>query len=99
VLADEPVLPPFDPQDADVPLALAFCLSGEPQQALAVLSGLRRDAVAPVERRQRFGGLIVSAALPLLEQVALRRTGCVPLELEGEAESRVWCVDVAPAAA
>src|SRR5262245_44899133 len=51
VLADEPVLPPFDPEGAQTPLALAFCLSREPQQALALLSGLRRDAVSPVRRR------------------------------------------------
>jgi hypothetical protein len=94
VLADEPLLPPFDHEGAQSPLALALCLSSTPQGALAALSALRRDAVAPVKRSARFGRLIVSAALPLLEQVALRRPGCVALELEDGAEARVWCVDV-----
>ena len=94
VLADEPLLPPFNGEGAQAPLALAFCLSTAPQQAVAVLSGLRRDAVAPVKRQERFGGLVVSAALPLLERVALRQPGCVALELEDEAGMHVWCVDV-----
>jgi len=98
VLADEPLRSPFGVEGAQAPLALAFCLSSAPQGALAALSGLRRDAVAPVKRHERFGELIVSAAVPLLEHVALRRPGCVPLELEGEPGTRAWCVDVELAA-
>jgi hypothetical protein len=98
VLADEPLLQPFGTEGARAPLALAFCLSSAPQDALAGLSGLRRDAVAAVKRHERFGGLIVSAALPLLEHVALRHSGCVALELDGEEATRPWCVDVECAA-
>jgi hypothetical protein len=94
VLADEPLLPPFDAQGGRAPLALAFALAAAPRGALAALSGLRRDRVAPVKRDERFGGLLVSAGLPLLEYVALRRPGCVALELEGEPAMDVWCVDV-----
>jgi hypothetical protein len=96
VLADEPLLPPFDPNRARAPLALSFCLSSRRAGARAALSGLRRDAIAPVKRHERFGGLYVAAALPLLERVALGRPGTVALELEADAEGggRVWCIDV-----
>lgn len=96
VLADEPLLPPFDPKRARAPLALCFCLSDRPQDSRVALSGLRLDATAAVKRHERFGGLYVSAALPLLEHVALGRPGTVSLELESDAsrEGRVWCVDV-----
>ena len=46
VLADEPLLPPFDRGDGTSPLALAFCLSSRPEGAVAVLSNKRRGAVA-----------------------------------------------------
>jgi hypothetical protein len=94
VLVDEPLRPPFDRREASVPLGVAFCLSSRPDGARAVLSELRRDAVAPVKRHERFGDLYVSAALPLLERIVLGRPGTVALELEGEGEERVWCVDL-----
>jgi hypothetical protein len=94
VLADEALRPPFERADVHAPLALALCLSASSEGASAVLSELRRDTVAPVKPHGRFGGLHVSAALPLLEHIELRRPGTVPLEFEGDASGAVWCVDV-----
>jgi len=94
VLFDEPLRRPFDPRGARQPLALAFCLSSRTAGALAVLSRLRREAVAPLKRREAFGGLYVSAGLPLLEQIARGRPGAVALELETGGAEPVACVDV-----
>ncbi len=94
VLADEPLLPPFDRGDGTSPLALAFCLSSRPDGAVALLSNKRRDAVAPVKHHDRFGRLYVGAALPLLERIVLGRPGTVALELEGERPGPVSCVDL-----
>ena len=94
VLADEPLLPPFDRGDGASPLSLAFCLSSRPDRAVALLSGMRRDAVGPVKHHDRFGRLYVGAALPLLEQIVLGRPGTVALELEGESSGPVSCVDI-----
>ena len=96
VLADEPLEGPFEGREACAPLAIAFCLSARKEGALAVLSGLRRDAVAPEKRHESFGGLYVSAALPLLERIAMGRPGTIALELEGEEPvGMVGCVDTA----
>ncbi len=94
VLADEPVLPPFDGGHGSSPLALAFCLSSRSEGTRAVLSGLRRDNLAPVKRHDRFGRLYVAAALPLLERIVLGRPGTVAIELEGERAGPVSCVDL-----
>ena len=94
VLADELLMPPFDRGDETSSLALAFCLSSLSKGASAVLSGFRRDAVAPVKNYDRFGKLYVSAALPLLERIALGRPGTVALELAGECYGPVSCVDL-----
>ncbi|MBW2419930.1 MAG: beta-ketoacyl synthase chain length factor [Deltaproteobacteria bacterium] len=94
VLADEPLLPPFDRGAGTSPLALAFCLSSRPDGAVARLSGMRRNAVAPVKHHDRFGGLYVGAALPLLERIVLGRPGTVALELEGKRSGPVSCVDL-----
>lgn len=94
VLADEPLLPPFDRADSTSPLALAFCLSARPERAMAVLSDLRRDGVAPVEAAPPFAALHVAAALPLLEGVVCRRGGTVPLELANGVDGPVGCVDL-----
>lgn len=94
VLFDEPLLPPFPDNAARAPLALAFCLTSRAGGCRAALSGLRRDSVAPVKRHEHFGGLYVSAALPLLERIALGLPGCVALELEAGDEDAVWCVEV-----
>lgn len=94
VLADEPLVAPFDTGRAGAPLALALLLSARPEAALASLSGMRRESVTPVKPRSPFGDLIVSAGLPLLERVGHGRPGCVALELEGQASRAVWCVDV-----
>ncbi|MDJ0846884.1 MAG: beta-ketoacyl synthase chain length factor [Myxococcota bacterium] len=94
VLFDEPLRPPFDPRDARAPLALAFCLSAHPEGALALLSGLRREPVGRTKRHALFGGLTVSAGLPLLEHALRRRPGTVALELEGQGAGPSWCIDV-----
>lgn len=94
VLADELLMPPFDQSDGTSPLALAFCLSSRPEGASAVLSGFRRDAVAPVKHHDRFGRLYLGAALPLLERIVFRRPGTVALELVGERSGPVSCVDL-----
>ena len=94
VLADEPLLPPFDRGGGTSALALAFCLSSCPDGAVAVLSGMRRDAVAAVKHHDRFGRIYVGAALPLLERIVLGCPGTVALELEGERSGPVPCVDL-----
>ena len=94
VLADELLMPPFDRRDDKSSLALAFCLSSRSDGGSAVLSGFRRDAVAPVKQHDRFGRLYVAAALPLLERIALGRPGTVALEPVGERYGSVSCVDL-----
>jgi len=94
VLADEPLLPPFDRADAGTELAIALMLSPRGDGALATLRDVRRDAVAGVKRHPHFGSLFVSAGLPLVEQIVARRGGTVALELEGRGGGDVWCVDL-----
>ena len=94
VLADEPLLAPFELAGASAPLALSFCLSSSSEGARAVLTGLRRDAVAPLKQPDRFGRLYIAAALPLLERIVHRRPGTVALELEGEPPGPVGCIDL-----
>jgi hypothetical protein len=94
VFADEPLQAPFSRPDMRAPLALAFCLSSEPEGAMARLSHLRSDAHQPVEPRERFGRLYVSAGLPLLEHAVFRKSGTIALELEGPLNGPVWCVDL-----
>ncbi len=94
VLADEPPRPPFDREGVSAPLALAFCLSARRDGAAGALSGFRRDAVAAVKHHERFGGLFVGAALPLLERIVFGRPGTVALELEGRVPGPVRCLDL-----
>ncbi len=94
VMADEPLQPPFEVTQTCVPLAVSFCLSARPDGAQAAVSNLRRDAIAPVKRHERFGDLYVAAALPLLEQIVLGRPGPTALEMEGLGEGLAWCVDL-----
>lgn len=94
VLADEPLLPPFDRGGGASPLALAFCLSSRSEGARAVVSRPRRGAVAALKQHDRFGRLYVAAALPLLERIVLGQPGSVALEFEGEHEGPVSCVDL-----
>jgi hypothetical protein len=94
VLADEPLLPPFDRSDGTAPLALAFCLSSRSEGAGAVLVDFRRDAVAPVKHCDRFGPLYVEGGLPLLERIVLRRPGTVALEVVSERSGPIHCVDL-----
>lgn len=94
VALDEPMLPPFDARGAAAPLAVSLCLSADSGAAQARVSGLRRRDVAPVARHPRFGGLYVSAALPLLEAVANGRRERVALELDHGQTQGVWTIDV-----
>jgi hypothetical protein len=94
VLADEPLLPPFDRADASTALAIALLLSPRADGAFAMLSDVRRDAVAPVKHHALFGSLHVSAGLPLIERIVEGRGGTVALEFEGDAHGAVWCVDL-----
>lgn len=93
VIADEPLLTPFEVPDSAVPLAVALLLSPRAEGALGVLTDIRRAAVAPVPRRAPFGGLHASAALPLIEHIVEQKTGTIALELEGGPAGAVWCLD------
>ena len=94
VLADEPLLPPFERSEGAALLALAFCLSSRSEGARAVLTDFRRDAVAPVKHHDRFGPLYVGGALPLLERIVLGRPGTVALEVVSERSGPIHCVDL-----
>lgn len=96
VLADEPLQAPFDRPDMQWPLALAFCLSSEPDGSLVQLKDLRRKTVPAIKLHERFGTLYVSAGLPLLECAVARKPGTVALELDcvGQGEAAIWCVDL-----
>lgn len=94
VLADEPLRPPFERDDAQAGLAVALLLSPRAEGALARLSEIRRDAVSPLKLHDRFGRLHVSAALPLVEDIVAYRPGPVALEFEGDASGAVWCLDL-----
>ena len=103
VLADEPLVAPFERAEATAPLALAVYLATREKGAIAVLSGLRRDLIAPLKPHDHFGPLYVSAALPLVERIATEHPGTVALQLEGgqanpasatASPDLVWCVDV-----
>jgi hypothetical protein len=94
VLADEPLLPPFDCSYGTASLALAFCLSSHSVGAGAVLTDFRRDAVAPLKHCDRFGPLYVGGGLSLLERIVLRRPGTVALEVVSERSGPIHCVDL-----
>jgi hypothetical protein len=97
VMADEPMLAPFDAREARAPLSVAFCVSRDPKGARARISGLRRDRVSPMPLHPRFGGLYVSAAIPLLEATLLQRSACIPLELQAGQAQPIWRIDVGAA--
>lgn len=96
VLADEPLKAPFDREDMQTPLALAFYLSSEPEGSSVRLVGLRRETIPAVEPHPRLGGFFVSAGLPLLERAASRQPGTIALEVEceGRAQETTWCLDL-----
>jgi hypothetical protein len=94
VIADEALKPPFEQVVDPAPLAIAFLLSQRPEGSLAVLSELRRAAIAPIPDHERFGRLYVSAALPLLERTVRGESGSIALELASEDPGPVWCVDL-----
>ncbi len=93
VIADEPLLPPFELPDSSVPLALSLLLSPRPEGATSVLSRIRRANVDPVALRAPFGSLHVAAAVPLIEHIVEQRTGTVALEFAGDPREPVWCLD------
>ncbi len=96
VLADEPLQAPFDRQDMQAPLALAFCLSSEREGASVVFAGLRREALPAIKPHERLGGFYVSAGLPLLERAIARKPGTIALEIlrDGQAQESTWCLDL-----
>ena len=94
VLADEPLGAPFERSGSTTPLAVAFCLSPREMGALAEVSEVRRDCVAPAKQHERFGSLYISAALPLLEGIVLAQSGTVALEFEPESPRAVACLDL-----
>jgi len=96
VLADEPLQAPFDRPDMQAPLALAFCLSSEPEGASILLDGLRREALPAIKPHERLGGYYVSAGLPLLERAISRRPGRIALEIERDDQplKTTWCLDL-----
>ena len=96
VLADEPLMAPFEHADTEVPLALSLLLSPREEGAIARLGDVRRDRVAPVKLHDRFGRLHVAAALPLVERIVTGEPGTVGLELEepGPRPGPGWCVDL-----
>jgi hypothetical protein len=94
VLADEPLLPPFERAGMNAPLALAFCFSSDSRGATAAVSKFRRDTAAPIEYREPFAHLHVSAALPLLEGAVLGKPGTIALEVARKDTQAVWCVDL-----
>ncbi len=98
VLADEPLVVPFDADGAEAPLAVALALSSRAEGASARLADLRPQGAPRVERRPPFGGLYISAVLPLAEACIRGESTRVGLELacgRGE-DGRGWCVDVSP---
>lgn len=100
ILADEPLHEPFDRDDMQAALGIAFCFSAEPANSTLRLSGLRREALTRAKPHDRIGGLHVSAGLPLLEQIVAGKPGTVVLENENPrnptawSEGDVWCVDL-----
>lgn len=94
VLADEPLLPPFERSDATTGLALSLLLSSNADGAFAALDGLRRGTVPPLEHTDYFGSLHVSAALPLIERIVKGRSGTVALDFKADSRKAVWCMDL-----
>jgi hypothetical protein len=94
VMADEPLQRPFEQSGASVPLALAMCLSMHEAGTLGVLSDIRRASLPAQKPSERFGGLYVSAGLPLLEHIVLREPGTLALELDTGTAGPVWCIDL-----
>ena len=95
VLVDEALKQPFDLPGGHTPLGVGLCLGSNPENALARVSGFRRDS-PPLKPDHHFGHLHVSAALPLLEQIVGQRSGRVSLELESEQADEVLGIDVMP---
>jgi len=93
VFFDEPLRPPFAVPGMEAALALGFGLSSRAEGALARLGSFRREAEKGIQPAANFSGLHVAAAIPLLEKIASRRKGDVPLQLETEG-SPVWCTVV-----
>ncbi len=93
VFFDEPLRPPFAVPGMEASLAIGFGLSIHTDGALARLGTFRREAEKGVHPAENFSGVHVAAAIPLLENLASRRSGLVPLQLETE-DSPVWCTDL-----
>ncbi len=94
VLADEPMLPPFDQPGVRTPLAVALCLAADPAGASARIEVPCRERSVGSEPRPQFGPLYVSAVLPLVEAIATRRSLRVPLELDLGVKDPVWSTEI-----
>jgi len=101
VAADEPMRPPFPARGARAPLALALWLAagGEGASGGMRLEDLRRSEELAAPSHPRFGGLYVSAGLPLVEALATGRPGRVALELDAGQKPPYWGLRVAPSSA
>ena len=94
VLADEPLMSPFDSPDSARPLAISFLLSPNPQQALGAISHLQKRAgQTPHPQNETLGRLHVSAALLLLEAIIHSQTGIIPLQWQETLDLEGWSVE------
>jgi hypothetical protein len=91
VLADEPLMAPFDSPDSARPLATSFLLSPNPNRALGTISNLeKRQERAPQAKHNKFGRLHVSAALFLLEAIVRKQNGVIPLQYREPVDHGAW---------
>jgi hypothetical protein len=94
VWADEPYPPPFESGRAIAPLALSLSLGAEPAGALASLEDLRRGPASPIEPPPAFSVLYGAAALPLVERIAHKVPGRLPIELGHGHDDRLWGLEL-----
>ncbi|MCH2185017.1 beta-ketoacyl synthase chain length factor [Myxococcota bacterium] len=94
VLADEPLMSPFDSPNSTRPLAISFLLSANPERALGAISHLqKRPDRAPDGPSEIFGRLHVAAGLFLIEAIIRGETGVIPLQWQESAGSETWSVE------
>lgn len=96
IMADEPLLPPFERKEVTSSLGVALVLAGERRGALAQLSMPRLEHTQGAADDPRFGTLHISAALPLVRALGDGATGTVPLQLRSTAapDRPLWVADV-----
>ncbi len=94
VLADEPLQAPFERSLTTASLSISLVLSHERAGAIGALKDLARTQTSGARLHERFGGLYVSAGLPLIESLVRGQPGTLPLELEGMNSGPIWTVRV-----